>query len=677
MNRSTVRVRFPALLISSLREYSRPRPVRDLWSGGYGSIPNPSATMALIQLHDASLTFGIRPLLENVQLVIGEGERIGLLGRNGEGKSTLMRVLQGTQNLDEGTIFRKPGLRISMLGQEVETGEYRTVFEVVLSGLGQQGELIREYHRLAHEAGSGDETALAKLASVQQAIDAADAWSIETQATVVITRMNLDPDAEYQTLSGGMKRRVLLARALVNDPEILLLDEPTNHLDLDAIAWLEDFLSKFQGTLIFVTHDRRFLENLSTRILELDRGRLFDWSCGYKIFLERKQELLDAEELANARFDKKLAQEEIWIRKGIKARRTRNEGRVAALKKMREERQQRLSPVGNATIRIQQGSGSGTLICEAVQASAGYEGKTIIRDVNSIIHRGDRVGIIGPNGSGKTTLIKLILGQLPPLSGKVKTGTNLEIAYFDQHRSQLDPDKTVADNVSGGRDTITINGTNKHILSYLQDFLFSPERARSPVSVLSGGEKNRLLLAKLFTRPSNMLILDEPTNDLDIETLELLEEVLSEYKGTLLLVSHDRTFINNTTTQCLVVGSDGSVHEFIGDYDDWLRHQQATALPEVRTPKTQKEERTKSKPVSRFRHKEQKELDALPEKLESLESKHAELVNKMSDPSFYKQDQAIIREQQHLLETLETEIAAVYTRWEELELLREENESNS
>ncbi len=625
----------------------------------------------MLSIQSASLTFGLRPILDEASIVIERGDRIGLLGRNGEGKSTLLKVITGEQPLDSGDINRLPGIRISRLEQEITVADNMTIIDIVLDGLGEKGRLLHEFHHRAREASSGDSIALAKLDQIQKAVDAADAWSIDQQAHNIITRMGLDPEADYSSLSGGMKRRVLLARALSNEPELLLLDEPTNHLDLDAITWMEDFLSRYQGTLVFITHDRRFLRKLATRIVELDRGRMYDWACTYDIFLERKQALLDTEDVANAKFDKRLAEEEIWIRKGIKARRTRNEGRVRALKEMREERRVRLGKMGTADIRIQEGKSSGTLVAEAKNVQFSYDGNDVIKNLTTVIHRGDRVGVIGPNGAGKSTLIKLLLGDLPPKSGTIRTGTNLQISYFDQYRAALDDSKTVMDNVSEGRDTVTIGGKEKHILSYLQDFLFTPERARSPVTVLSGGERNRLLLAKLFTRPSNLLILDEPTNDLDIETLELLEEVVSEYTGTLIIVSHDRTFINNTVTQCLVLKGDGSVHEFVGDYDDWLRFDDSKKQSaEVKQSKSEmKSESLKPKQdrQRKMSHREQNELESIPALLEQLEAQLAEMVEAMGSADFYRKPPSEIKRVQAELQAHEDKIRKAYERWEELE----------
>lgn len=627
--------------------------------------------MALLQLKDASLSFGLRPVLDRVDLVIEPGERIGLLGRNGEGKSTLLKVFTGEQVLDSGQIHRLPGLRIGRLEQEIITTPHQTVFELVKAGLEHQDILLQRYHTLTTRIAQGQIHLHSELEQVQKAIESENAWNTELKADAILSRLGLDPQAEYALLSGGMKRRVLLARALVNDPELLLLDEPTNHLDIDAISWMEDFLYRFKATLIFITHDRRFLRKMAQRILELDRGRLFDWACGYDAFLERKQALLDNEEAHQAKFDKRLAEEEVWIRQGIKARRTRNEGRVRALKQMRMERRQRLERIGNVNFRLQESKGSGTLVAEARHVDFSYEQTAIIRDFSTIIEKGDRVGVIGPNGAGKTTLIRLLLGELRPSAGHVRTGTNLEMAYFDQHRALLDETQTVMYNLSEGRETITINGRDLHVLRYLQDFLFSPERARSPVSVLSGGERNRLLLAKLFSKPTNLLVLDEPTNDLDLETLELLEEVINEYTGTLIIISHDRDFINNTVTQCLVLQGDGTVHEFIGDYDDWLAFK-ASQQPSEATKVNSKDagNATVIERPKKLSLKEQKELSQLPGMIEQLESEHSERMLQLSAPDFYKQEHTLIKEFRDATEQLEQQIAQLYDRWQTLEELK-------
>ncbi|HRX49261.1 MAG TPA: ATP-binding cassette domain-containing protein, partial [Spirochaetota bacterium] len=499
--------------------------------------------MALINFQDVTLSYGGPNLLDNINFQIHEGEKITLLGRNGAGKSTLMNIINGMIEPDSGEIFREKNLRTAMLQQDVPDDISGSIYEIITKGIIDNPDDI-------HDA------ALEKkhIAQIEK----------------VLSLMSLDPAPEFNTLSAGMKRRVLLARALVNEPDILLLDEPTNHLDIDSIRWLEDFLARYDGTLFFVTHDRAFMQKVANRILEIDRGNLFDWKCDYKTFLQRKEAWLDAEEQQNALFDKKLAQEEIWIRKGIKARRTRNEGRVRALKAMRVERSKRIEQQGKVRLDLNQAERSGKLVIEAEDISFGYTDKLLVKDFSTTIMRGDKIGIIGPNGCGKSTMIKLLLGQLQPDGGSVRQGTRLEVAYFDQLRDQLDPEKSVRYNVSDGTDMIEVAGRTKHVIGYLQDFLFTPDRADVKVSVLSGGEKNRLMLARLFTKPFNLLIMDEPTNDLDIETVELLEELLLEYEGTLITVSHDREFLNNVVTSSIVFDSDGSVREYAGGYDDWL-----------------------------------------------------------------------------------------------------------
>ncbi len=606
--------------------------------------------MALVTLRDVSLAFGGPRLLDHVDWQIERGERVCLLGRNGEGKSTLLRLIEGRLEPDEGQVIRQQGLRIARLPQEVPEGRGGTVAEEVAEGLDRDG----------HEHGDGRD---------DHRIDA------------VLSRMGLEAGARFAALSSGMKRRVLLGRALVADPDILLLDEPTNHLDIESIRWLEDFLLRYGGTLVFVTHDRAFLSRLATRIAELDRGRLSDWPCDYATFLERKEQQLAAEERQAALFDKKLAQEESWIRKGIEARRTRNEGRVRALKAMREARRRRRERQGTARMTLQEAERSGSLVIEAKGVSFGYGERRengdpggprpVIRDLTTTIMRGDKVGIIGPNGSGKTTLLRLVLGELAPVEGTVRHGTNLEVAYFDQLKATLDEEKTVQQNVSE-YDTIPINGQPRHVLGYLQDFLFPPERSRSLVKFLSGGERSRLLLARLFTRPSNVLVLDEPTNDLDIETLELLESLLVEYQGTVLLVSHDRAFLNDVVTSTLAIEADGRVREYDGGYDDYLRQRKEEVPTEPRNapasraspaapPKSQADRPRK------LSHKERKELDALPGRIEELESARAELHDAMADPGFYRQEGGAIAEARGRLEAIEQELAAAYERWEALE----------
>ena len=586
--------------------------------------------MALLSLREVSLAFGGPRLFDGVSLQIERGERVCLLGRNGEGKSTLLRLIEGQLSADEGEVIRQQGLRIGRLPQEVPEGHGMTVADEVAEGL--------------EEPASGG----------------------DYRVGAVISRMGLDPAARFEELSSGMKRRVLLARALVGEPDILLLDEPTNHLDIDAIRWVEDFLLRYGGTLIFVTHDRAFLGRLATRIVELDRGRLFDWPCDYPTFLKRKEEVLAAEERQNTLFDKKLAQEEVWIRKGIQARRTRNEGRVRALKALREARAQRRERQGTARLAVQEAERSGALVVEAKGVGFGYGDRSVIRDLTTTLMRGDKVGIIGPNGSGKTTLLRLLLGELPPTEGTIRQGTRLEVAYFDQLKGNLDEEKTVQQNVTE-YDTITINGQPRHILGYLQDFLFPPERSRSLARILSGGERSRLLLAKLFTRPSNVLVLDEPTNDLDIETLELLESLLVDYPGTVLLVSHDRAFLNDVATSTIAIEPDGSVSEYDGGYDDYLRQRPADAPPEVKSASVV-EKVTVERP-RKLSFKEKRELEELPKRIESLETSLRDLHEAMADPAFYRREGAEIAEAKSRLDALERDLAQAYERWEALEEL--------
>jgi ATP-binding cassette subfamily F protein uup len=627
--------------------------------------------MPLITLRNIQLSYGGPLLLDHLDLSIEAGERICLIGRNGEGKSTLMKLIADEVRADDGEREVQQGAVIRRLTQDVPTDTSGSVFEVVASGLGELGTLVKNYHEVSHQlAISGDEALLDKLARAQQELEAADGWQTEQRVETTISKLSLNPDINFASLSGGLKRRVLLARALVQEPDLLLLDEPTNHLDIESIDWLEEFLLGYKGTLLFVTHDRAFLRKLATRIIELDRGQLTSWPGDYDNYLRRKEEQLNAEEKANARFDKKLAQEEVWIRQGIKARRTRNEGRVRALKSMREQLKQRRSRQGTASMALQEAERSGKLITEAEHINYAWDGNPIIRDFSTTILRGDRIGIIGPNGVGKTTLIKVLLGELTPDSGTLKLGHRLEVAYFDQLRATLDENKTVADNVADGHEKVDINGTTKHIISYLQDFLFTPDRTRQPVRALSGGERNRLLLAKLFAKPSNVLVMDEPTNDLDIETLELLEDLLMEYKGTLLLVSHDRAFINNVVTSTLAFEEDGLIHEYVGDYDDWLRQRpeltskKQEASQETRQDKPSKAGTEKPKKLS---YKDQRELDQLPQKIETLETEVEELQEQMSQPDFYQQDSSQISEAQTRLEQLENELSVCYERWELLE----------
>lgn len=620
--------------------------------------------MTLLALQNISFSIG-QPLLENVDLGIEAGERICVVGRNGAGKSTLLRIIAGEATPDEGNIQRSPGLVVARLEQEVPGALEGSVFSVVAAGLGELGAYVAEYHGVAASLdGAQDEQ---RLADLHARIDAADGWDLERRVASVLSRVQLDGDASFTALSGGLKRRVLLARALVTQPDILLLDEPTNHLDIAAIAWLEELVRGFAGAVVFITHDRSFLRALATRIVEIDRGQVTSWPGDYANYLRRREERLHAEELADAQFDKRLAQEEVWIRQGIKARRTRNEGRVRALQAMRRERAQRRSTTGNASMRLVEGERSGRLVIRARNMHYNWGDNCVVDDFSTTVMRGDRIGIIGPNGSGKTTLIRLLLGQLQPDRGEVQTGTGLQLAWFDQHRSALRDDLSIIDNVADGREFIELGGTRKHIIGYLQDFLFSPERARAPIERLSGGERNRLMLAKLFAQPSNLLVMDEPTNDLDIETLELLEDLLADYAGTLLLVSHDRAFLDAVVTSTIVLEGDGKIEEYVGGYSDWLRQRPAEPAPQATKPRRQDKPPPRAAPKLGFR--ETRELAALPGQIESLEQQIAEQVERMGEPEFYTADSAAIVSANEQLAALQQTLQEAYQRWEELESL--------
>ncbi|WP_456408358.1 ATP-binding cassette domain-containing protein [Thiolapillus sp.] len=633
--------------------------------------------MSLVSLKKVSLSFGHPALLEEIDLSIEKGQRICLIGRNGEGKSTLMKLITGELLPDSGEIRITQGVRIARLDQEVPQDYTGTVFDLVADGLGELGELVKDYHAAcANLAAEEGESALNRLSRVQQKMEAAGGWQLEQQVEHVISRMELAPDAEFSGLSGGMKRRVLLARALAGDPELLLLDEPTNHLDIEAIAWLETFLLNWRGSLLFITHDRAFLRRLATRIIELDRGGISDWPGDYDNYLRRKAEMENAEAKENARFDKKLAQEEVWIRQGIKARRTRNEGRVRQLQAMREAARQRRKKQGTATLIMNKADVSGKLVFEADDVSYAWDGKLVVQGFSTTILRGDKVGIIGPNGCGKSTLLNLLLGKLQPDRGKIKIGTKVEVAYFDQLRAQLDDEATVIDNVAGGSDRVTVNGDSKHVVGYLQDFLFPPARARQPVKALSGGERNRLLLAKLFVKPANLLVMDEPTNDLDVETLELLEELLLNYEGTLLLVSHDRVFLDNVVTSSLVFEGDGRVNSYVGGYSDWLQQRKTQASANGDT----EEKRRAAKPIAsvnvkgasgKLGYKEQRELDALPGEIEDLETRRKMLESELSDPELYRNEPERVATLTSEMQDLDRQLEEKYARWDILEEKRQ------
>lgn len=619
--------------------------------------------MALISLQSVSLGFGGPMLLENLHLQVESSERVGLLGRNGMGKTSLLKIVYGELEPDEGLVVRQQELRLAYLPQEIPTGLSGAVAGIVASGL--------------------EQAAAGRSASESEA----EPWQRQLQVDKVISRMQLIPESPFESLSAGLKRRVLLARGLVREPHLLLLDEPTNHLDIASIAWLEDFLARWGGTLLFVTHDRTFLQRLATRIVELDRGRLYDWKCDYPTFLKRRDAMLSSELEQNLQFDKKLSQEEAWIRRGIEARRTRNEGRVRALKKLRELRRQRREQPGQIRLQIQEARRSGKLVMEVEDLTFAYGETPVVKDFSTTILRGDKIGVIGPNGSGKTTLLRLLIGDLAPQRGEVRQGTNLDIAYFDQLRDQLDDSKTVLENMSEGRDFVTINGKARNVVGYLEDFLFPQDRIHVPIHILSGGERNRLLLARLFARPANLLVLDEPTNDLDIETLELLETLLMEYSGTLLLVSHDRTLLNNLVTSTLVLSARGQVNEYVGGYDDYLRQAQAAGEPvsaAKESPEPEKMSPGQPAPAPQAgKHKSgirkltfkemgnlepaRRELAEMPQYIESLESEQHQLTMAMAEPEFYQQDSEEITRASARLKELEDKIDEAYKRWEELE----------
>jgi ATP-binding cassette subfamily F protein uup len=627
--------------------------------------------MSLILFQNVDYSVGGPLLLEQVNFTIEPNERVCIVGRNGAGKSTLMRLMAGEINPDDGEV-RQFGCRIAGLSQDVPKALTGTVFDVVAMGLGELGQHLAHYHHLLHD---GDAIDMEALGTVQAKIEAGHGWQLEQRVEQVISKLDLPEDSEFAALSGGMKRRVLLAQALVAAPDLLLLDEPTNHLDIESIAWLEEFLKNFAGSVVFVTHDRAFLRNLATRIIEIDRGQVTSWPGDYENYLRRREERLHAESQANILFDKKLAQEEVWIRQGIKARRTRNEGRVTALKAMRRERSERRAQAGNVNLAAAGANKSGKRVFEAKHVDFAYGDRVLVRDFSTVIQRGDKIGLIGPNGSGKTTLLKLLLGELKPQAGEMRIGTNLEIAFFDQLRGALRDDWNALDNVSEGREFIEINGGRKHVMGYLQDFLFSPDRALAPITKLSGGERNRLLLAKLFARPSNLLVMDEPTNDLDVETLELLEELLIDYPGTLILVSHDRAFLDNVVTSSLVMEGNGRVGDYVGGYSDWLRQRPEQPRPGNASPRlTPEVAKQASVPVAeaaparrKLNFKDQRELEMLPRMIEDLEGQVAAATADMNTAEFYQQASADVQAANKRLAQLHSQLEKCYARWSELE----------
>ena len=626
--------------------------------------------MPLLTLQRASLTFGDAPLLDAADFTLDVGERVAVIGRNGVGKSTLLAVLQGLRPLDDGRLQRHRDARVAMLPQTAPPNIRGTVRDVILQGLADRSQRLRDYHGLAAAVSRG-EADPAALNAAQAALDTDDGWLLEQRSATVLSRLALDPEQPFETLSGGLQRRVLLGQALVNDPNVLLLDEPTNHLDLAAIEWLETLLLGFRGAILTVSHDRSFLNRIATRLIELDRGQLTSFPGNFAAYQRRKTELLANEARAHAEFDKTLAQEERWIRQGVKARRTRNEGRVRALERMRRERQARRERQGDAEFSLAQAERSGKLVIEAQGLCHAWPERQVLRDLDLTLLRGDKIGILGPNGVGKTTLIRVLLGQLPADRGRLRHGSRLQIAYFDQTRAALNPEQTVLDNLDHGKDTVTVNGRQRHIVSYLQDFLFDAQQLRQPVKRLSGGERNRLLLARLFLTPANLLVMDEPTNDLDIETLELLEALLVDYRGTLLLVSHDRTFLDHVVTATLAYEGQGRWSEYVGGYQDWLRQRPPVAADTAAAPRRARAKAAAPPPrqpaKTKLSYKDQRELDSLPQRIETLEAEQAALTAAMSNADFFRQPSADIQAAQQTLARLTADLDAAYQRWAQLE----------
>jgi ATP-binding cassette subfamily F protein uup len=629
--------------------------------------------MAVVSLSSAQLAFGHHALLDHAEFSLETGERVGLIGRNGTGKSSLLKIISGRLRLDDGLLVMQQGLKIAYVEQEPQFDPEMTVYDAVAAGLGELPALLKEYDALTGQfGGDNDDALMERMHDIQLKLDAADAWNLKNKVEQTLDRLNLGPEALMNTLSGGMKKRVALARALVAAPDVLLLDEPTNHLDFTSIMWLEGLLRDFKGSILFITHDRSFLDNVATRIVELDRGRLMSYPGNFSTYQVRKAEQLAIEEIENAKFDKFLAQEEVWIRKGVQARRTRDEGRVRRLERLREQRSARREMQGQVRLEVGAGERSGKIVAELDNVSKSYGDKTIVRDFSTILMRGDKIGLIGSNGAGKTTLLKLILGEETPDAGTIRQGTKLQVAYFDQMRAQLNEEASLADTIAPGSDWVEINGQRKHVMSYLGDFLFAPERARSPVRTLSGGERNRLLLARLFAKPANVLVLDEPTNDLDIDTLELLEELLEDYAGTVFLVSHDRMFLDNVVTQVVVAEGQGRWKEYVGGYSDWERVRDAAPAAVLAAPAKPAGAPAPAAPAAtakakKLSFKEQRELEELPKLIATLEDEQSALNVALSDPEFYKKTPAEAKRLHARIGEIDEELMVALERWEEIE----------